>query len=67
MIDALKKLFNISMELRRDDITQHRAYQIITRTIRAIVNMKEMLPEQVKEAFTGVQNGRYRNVSEIGH
>jgi hypothetical protein len=67
MIDALKELCNISEELQKDDITLHRAYQLINRTIRAIVNMKEVVPEYVKEAVTGVENGCYRNVSVIGH
>lgn len=51
MMDALKELCktNISEELQRDEITLHRACQIINCTIRAIVNMNYCCHHMLKK------------------
>jgi hypothetical protein len=65
MLDVLEELGNISQEMQRDDITLHRAYGVLNRSIRAIESMKEKPAEHVQEALHGVESLRYREVTVI--
>ena len=65
MMDVLEELGNISQEMQRDDITLHRAYGVLNRSIRAIETMKDKPAEHVQESLNGVESLRYREVTVI--
>jgi hypothetical protein len=61
-MDALSELTKVSEALQRDDVTLPRAYQVISRTIRALEKMKDDSSQYIKESIAGVTNLTYRSV-----
>ena len=62
MMDSLSELTRISEALQSDDVTLPRAYQIISRTVRAFEKMKDEPAMYVAESLIGVDSRCYRNV-----
>ena len=62
MMDSLRELANVSESLQADGVTLHRAYQVVSRTIRALEAMKDLNTFHIQEAEDAVKQQCYQSV-----
>jgi Domain of unknown function (DUF4371) len=63
MRDSLRELANVSESLQADGVTMQRAYQVISRTIRALEAMKDCNTFHIQEAEDAVKQRCYQSVA----
>ena len=61
--DAVHEIGTLSESLQRDDVTLPRAYQLISRAIRAIEKLKDFPGRHRKEAEEAIECGLFKGVS----